>query len=580
MATDKEIKLNVNDSAFNQLRQKAEDLSRDMIRASREFATSGDEVIADLQEQISLMEKRNEINEQFARSQIEQARQAGQPVPQQQQQVIQEAGENKILLDLVREMIETLKQTSKDEIRADREDVERRIRASRTVGQLSPAGDPFQLLQETLQRQYLGQEPGDAPGETQTQQARNRQSRRGEKLRTRVRRAINKAATAENEYTFLTSFLEGVPFVGHAAATVAARGIANAENFEKAAIAYGRFNRYERPNDPLGEGRAVGRFLGFDANRYGLTPGEALTRNVAFETAMQGDLTGSAFLNLVGAQRVLGLDQNMMTQVLRSARYDQGVADPSRIFAQFDKFTKDTGQAITVIPELIGTFTNAANNILATRGDVDTQGLAAVITNIGRVTGFRGQRLDRLTGAFGQLGRTANPVTRALLMRSFRETDPNLSFVDIQERLEGGLSEESRPGLQRFFEIMRERTGGGDALTLALQTALPQLSIRDIRDVIKSGGFSKALQREQIADPRDFATEAGKFISPIERSSKQISTALELAGDGIVNAIDALKEKIFDAIDAFETKRDVTPEKTEAEKIVETNTQGAQAFPI
>lgn len=573
MATDKEIRINVDDSPLNKLRQQAENLARDMIRSSREFSTSSDEVIADLEEQIALMERRNRINEQYARSQIQMARREGQVTPQGAQQqfqaVGQQAQDNKIMVDLVREVIETLKQTSKDEIRSDREDVERRIRASRTVGELGPAGDPFQHLQETLQRQYLGTEEAEAQ---QANQERPNRGRGGSRRRRRVEQFFNRAAQAENEYTFLTSFLEVIPWVGKAASTVAARGINNAENFEKAAIAYGRLNRFGQTRDPLAIGREQGRLFGIDAARLGFTPGEALDLYTQVESTLKRDVTGGTLGNIAGAQRALGLDANAMQQLLSTARYDRSTADPSRVLAQFDKYLTESRKSLAILPELVGTFSNTATQILQTRGSVDTQSLAAVISNISRQTGFEGVRMDRLTGAFGQLGRTSNPVTRALLMRAFRETDPNLSFVDIQERLEGGLSEESRPGLQRFFEIMRERTGGGDALTLALQTALPQLGVKDIRDVIKSGGFSKALQKEQIAGPRDFEIEGEKFVGPIEKSSKQISGALELAGDRIVEVLDKIQDKLSEMLNNINNKENVETTETEAEKIVGKNT--------
>ena len=478
-----------------------------------------------------------------------------------------------MLVDLVREVIDTLKQTSKDEIRSDREDVEKRIRSSRTVGQLGPSGDPFEILTETLQRQYLGgEDTPTGPSDTQS----SKKNERNQKVKRRIEQTLNKAATAENEYTFLTSFLEGIPFVGQAAATVAARGISNAENFERSAISYGRINRYNRGGDALTEGRNVGRALGTGVANYGLTPGEALSTMAGFQSALKRDVSGGAFTNLVGAQRTLGLDAGVISQLLSTSRYDRSINDPSRILAQFDKYLRETGRSIALMPELASTFTNAANQILSTRGEVDTSSLAAVISNISGSTGFQGQRLERLTGAFGQLGRTSNPVTRALLMRSFRETDPNASFVDIQEKLEGGLSEQSRPGLQRFFEIMRERTGGGDALTLALQTALPSLGIKDIRDVVKSGGFAKSLQKAQIAPDRDFGIEGQAFVGPIERSSKQISSALELAGDGIVQVIEELKSKIQGALDNFDGgggggdtgPSGDTPPRTESEKMV------------
>ncbi len=585
MPIGKEIKVSVDDSPLNKLRQQTEQIGQNMIRQSREFTTSGREAINYIEEQIRLMERRNQIQEEYARHQLNRQRQSGQVSGPQFAEAARgistDAGEGRLQVQLLRELIDTVRHTSREEIREDRQGVERQIRQSRTVDQLGPGGDPTRNLVESLQRDVL--DTGGTEGNASQPDGYTKSFDRQQRVRRRLERTLNKAASADNEYTFLTSFLEGIPFVGQAAATVAARGITHAENFEKSAISYGRLNRYGRGGDPLDAGRSVGRNIGLAGASFGLTPSDALNTMVGFESALKRDVGGESFTNLVGAQRALGLDSNTITQILTTARYDRSINDPSQLFSQFDKFLKDTGQSLSVLPELAGTFSNAASQILATRGDVDTQSLSAVISNISRSTGFRGQRLDRLTGAFGQLGRTSNPVTRALLMQSFRETDPNASFVDIQEKLEGGISEGSRPGLQRFFEIMRERTGGGDALTLALQTALPQLSIRDIRDVVKTGGFAKALQKQQIAPARDFATEGQAFVGPIEKSSKQISSALELGGDALVEVIELLKEKIFTAINNFDEQKavsgDVEP-ASPAEKIAAQNTNNVMNNPV
>lgn len=571
MAVSKQIRINVDDSELNKLRQQAEGLARDMIRASREFATGGDEVIADLEEQIRLMERQARIAEEYSRSEIERQRRAGQITPQQAQQQIQQVGaeaqNNRILIDLVRELIETTKQTSKDEIRADREDVERRIRSSQTVGQLGPAGDPFQNLMETLQQQYLGLDQDDPAEPGTTGAGRGKGKNKRDKLKRRVQRVLNAAASAENEYALLASGLEGIPVLGKAGSILANRSIAAAEDYQRAAIGFGRQRLHSglRDMSPLERGRLEGQWYSFAPAELGYTNAEALNALTGFEGLLQRDIYETDFTKLLGGQKALGLDANTMTQLLSTARYDRSINDPSRILAQFDKFTRETGRSLAMIPELVGTFTSAANQILTTRGEVDTASLSRVISNMSRRTGFEGVRLDRLTGAYGNLGRTSNPVTRALLMRAFRETDPNASYVDILERMEGGLDEGSRPGLQRFFEIMRERTGGGDALVLALRTALPDLSIKDIRDVIRSGGFAKALQRDQIAEDPKFLERGKEITGPIEKSSKYFASTLEELGDGMVQFIESIKETTLEAYEVI--KGGVLPEKkTEADE--------------
>jgi hypothetical protein len=591
MAIGKQIQISVDDGPLNKLRQQTEQIGRNMIRQSREFTTSGDEAVGYIEHQIRLMERRNKIQEEYARNQLNQQRQAGQITPQQLAQgtrgIETTAGEGRLQIQLLRELIDTVRQTSRDEIRVDREGTERRIRQSRTVGQLAPGGDPTRNLIDTLQSDILQTEGGQA-GQAQQDLITKPYDRR-QRVKRRVEQTLNKIAGAENEYSLLTSAFEGIPIVGPAMAIASARGIEGAQSFEDAAIRLGRQERFRglksHGTTPLSYGRSFGKSNAAAFQRMGLTPSEGMNVFTDMQGAMQRLLGVGEVTNLMGAQRTLGLDANTIQQLLTTSRYDRSTNDPSRIIGQFDKYLRESGKMVTMIPELVGTFTNAASQILATRGEVDTQSLAGVITNMQRRTGFQGGRLDRLTGAYGQLGRTSNPVTRALLMQAFRETDPNASFVDIQERLEGGMSAESRPGLQRFFEIMRERTGGGDALTLALQTALPQLSIKDIRDVVKSGGFAKALQSEQIGDRIDYEAAAPAFVGPVEKSSKEIATTLELLGDELVIIIDTIKSKINEALNRLGpgesgTISDEVQAGSPAEKIAAKNANAVLNNPV
>ncbi len=570
MAIDKEIRLTVDDSPLNKLRQQTEQIARDMIRSSRQFSTSGADVIKDIQEQIKLLERRNTIQEQYDRNRLQSARQAGTITPQQYAQQIQgvsgRAGGDKLQIELLREIIESIRQTSKNEIREDRANVERNLRQSRTVGRLGPAGDEYRNLMETMQAEYL--QPGEQPGPGR-QGAADRAFSRRNRIRRRVEQTLNKAASAENEYSFLAHAFEGIPIAGPALATVTQRGIGAAGEYERAAIGYGRQERFGLGGNVLNRGKQYGSDIGFSLNALGLTPAEALTKSTQYQAALQRSVGPGAGQNLMGAERTLGLDQNIIMQLLSTARYDKSVQDPTSIINKFDAYLQNNGKMVSMMPELINTFEIAAGDILSVRGTLNTQGLAGTIAGFARQTGFEGTRLNRLTTGVSQLGRSQNPVVRAMMMQSFRETSPSASFLDIQEMMEGGLSEQSLPGLQRFFENMQERTGGGDALTFALQQALPNMSLADIREVTKGGGFASIFKKYEGEAGMDYVQQSieGKFVGPVEKSGKQIESALAMVGEGFIEIVETIKEKINSALEVIGSDISLGgKEMTEAEK--------------
>ena len=69
--------------------------------------------------------------------------------------ISKESREDKLQTQILREIVDAIKTTSRQEIREDRIGTEKRIQASKTVGELDPDVDPFEALKESLQQEYL-----------------------------------------------------------------------------------------------------------------------------------------------------------------------------------------------------------------------------------------------------------------------------------------------------------------------------------------------------------------------------------------------------------------------------------------
>src|SRR6056297_1767197 len=155
---DKKVGIGVDTSqlgdGFSRIKQSAESLSRDIIRSSRAYSTSSKEVTRDIEEQIRSIEKRNKLEAEFRQSKLREQKETGQISQQdfksQMGAAKVESQQDRLQTQLLREVIDAIKSTSKEEIREDRLGVEKKVEASKTVGRLSPEGDEKKLLKETV----------------------------------------------------------------------------------------------------------------------------------------------------------------------------------------------------------------------------------------------------------------------------------------------------------------------------------------------------------------------------------------------------------------------------------------------
>ena len=144
---------------MERMKRSAEDLGRMMIRDARAYTTSGNEVIRVLEEQIKAIEKRNRVDSQMRRAELEGRFQAGTIKEGDYRKGITEirqgTTEDRIQISLLRELIETTKYQGKEELRADRKNVEDQIKSSKTAEQLGPKGDELKILKESIQKSEL-----------------------------------------------------------------------------------------------------------------------------------------------------------------------------------------------------------------------------------------------------------------------------------------------------------------------------------------------------------------------------------------------------------------------------------------
>jgi len=162
MIEEKKIRFSGEDNItplMKKIRQESEQLGRELIRDARSYTTSGREVLKYLEDRIRLIEKSGEADRKSRISELDIARSKGGVSEATYKQRVSGIGAESRLeqqqVSLLREMIETIKTTSKFEITEDRKNVEKQIKSDKDLDKLGVRGDEKSSLKRLLQRDEL-----------------------------------------------------------------------------------------------------------------------------------------------------------------------------------------------------------------------------------------------------------------------------------------------------------------------------------------------------------------------------------------------------------------------------------------
>ena len=156
---------------MNRLREDSKQLTNELIRDAQSYSTTSRQQLQYIEEQIRAIERRNRIEAQGQRIILERQREAGTITPDQYQQQVSQIGTinrtDELQVSLLRELIEAVRSTSRDEIREDRKGVQDRVREFQrreARGDLSTYSDE-ELFKLRYQQEILGMAPGDRTGQ-------------------------------------------------------------------------------------------------------------------------------------------------------------------------------------------------------------------------------------------------------------------------------------------------------------------------------------------------------------------------------------------------------------------------------
>lgn len=538
---DKKVGISVDTSAINQLRQSAGELAQEMIRSSRAYSTSAKEVLRDLDEQIARIEKRNRLEQEGQKMNLQAQLQTKQITPEQYRsqvgQVSLSGRQDATQIALLREVIDTIKATAKEEIRENRSAVEERVRRDKRVTQLDPTGNIEENLKRTIQRDLLG-----TVGEAETEE-RNRFRDYAKSTGAGINRTLGTVAGSQNEFFMAAAALALIPMVGQGLSAMGNRVIGAADRYGKG---LGRYGSLMGTSIDIESANLSGTGSGLAS--LGLSKAEAVEKAYAYQKTGALKLRGNDMLSLLGAERTLGIDQATLSQVVGVRRFDKfGVKASGENFWSNDVTTainileKSSNNNNAILQELLGTYTKTANQILSITGRVDSSGVAQSIMGIRNITGFEGQQLDRTMSSIQGIGRSNNPITRSLMLSAYREANPEASLFQIRAMMEDPLSRSNIGATSSMFGKLEKITGGGDMMKFALQQQLG-LSFTDIEQMFKKGGKLSDLANESNKEwkQRDYSAGAEKFVWKGERSTKELESFMGDTGKVVVDFMDKM----------------------------------------
>jgi hypothetical protein len=641
MANDKKINVGVDDSGVNKLRQSTNELAKDMIRSSRQYSTSAKEVLKDLEDQIRAIEKRNKLEAESARMNLQMKRDAGSITPDQYSTQIRGAAgmyrEDKMQTQLLRELIDTIKSTAKEEIRENRSTVEQTIRRDRRTTQLNPEGSPEENLRRTIQRDILGE-----VGEAETDE-RSRFRRYGKSAGAGVNQALSTVANSPNAFYMAAAVLGLTPIVGQGLSAMANKIVGSADRYEKSA---GKLSALSGGTIEGETGRIESLGGAGFFSKFGLSNAAVAEKMYGYKKASGlkiGDLTA---MQLMAMERSLDIDPSMMQGLAGIQRYDSArkyigggerirkifgqvettpsaasvygdlpplsdsATEPEKIaralleqrrsvarkygegdaymgVTNFDangqpilnrtfkdevgeeKFREKGGREVSgirdaisildrtsrgnhaVLQEMLGTFTNASNQILAISGRVNMQEVAAGVHGVSRSLGVEGKQLDRFVGGIQGLGKSQNPVVRSLMLQSLKKVNPNASFFELQAMMENPMG--NMKAMQEMFNRTKTLTGGEGELNKQVMFSMFGGAISR-NDLMEGKSFdhiySEAKKAEKIKPPDHIEKLEGK-IGSVETSTAYMESLTQVVGEKVVNFLDEQFSKLSETLDSL-----------------------------
>lgn len=531
-------------TTLDKLRRSSQEISRGMIEEARKYSQSGKQQIEFIEQQIKAIERRNRLEREGREMSARETFQAGGSKADFQKTMGTlriESEQDEMQIKLLRELIETIRLTSKEEIAEDKKSVIDRIQEQKR-GFLSSmifgktALSPEDRLKLSLQEEELGGK-GKAGGRGGVMGDVFAGTFLANTL-SQMMRAVAMLPQARNEEEVIGNMLQELPF------GLGVIGGAYSRSTQEQLQAQVSRNRLRG---------LTGRNTSFGFAQYGL--------DISASNELAAGVMGAAGTsninveNAIAAQRAFSLDPGLLQERLRVGRFSGG---QDQFLSEITKLLAASGlqEDRVLFAELLRNQTQLVQEF-SQSSEVVNQGIATnaimAFNQVGGGFSMSDPRsIQRISQINQALAKPGNDIMRAENFSVLRRMNPNAGIFDIMQMQEQGLQ---TPGfLQGVLGGIDNRFGGNDQMAMmALQQRLglsfsATRQLYQNRQAIMSGQMTKE-DIENIMSEAEVRKVGQINTADLEKSAAAISNAfVDGALDGMLKVADLTGERIAEKV--------------------------------
>lgn len=527
--SDKIIRFRVDskevENQMQRLRSDTEQMAREMIADSEKGASNSREVIKNLQEEIKLRERSLKIRQDAESLVLSQQKEAGKITEKEYNKGIstlkEESQADRLQTQILKDILDAIQKTSRDEIRSDREGV---------ITQLQQPGtseDEIERLKRMIQRDEIGEQDIDGSGGPESRRRK----------------------TAEGGINVMGG-LQGV-MAGDTAGALSGAGAMLGRLGPYALIAgslamfANQIDKYEKSvkeyslvtGRTLEEGEEVKEHW---KTKYGLKPDEMMGRQVSMSRAAGRDIGSDTAITMMAASVATGVTDQQMQALMAAGRYNTGTNSPLQVVAGMEEFIKSTNRSIIQLPELIETYLSTSNEIIYRTGEVNDDNVRNIVGSIAKSYNVEGVNVDRMTSQLtGMAQASQNPAMRAIQMQTIREMNPNMKALDMLELMQDPTKDPKY--MMKLMDTLK-KIGGTEMAPWVMMNMIPGASVKDVKKYmageLKIEDLAPKRSEEQMKT--EFNQRANDLTGNVEVLSgklEEVKNAITGGATDVVNAV-------------------------------------------
>ena len=540
-------------SFMDKMKRSSIDVGRGILQDSMEQSKSAKEAIQSYERQISLIEKRNRIERDASKLEAEQARDRQMSSARSERdrdeikssyqstiKGINEASrEDKIQVDLLRELIQTVKSTSEQEIRAGSDDSKRDSDELRSYLDGEDDSEFRSVADQLREEKELREKGPESKGSKNYVAGAASVAQSGEGTT-----AVQKTLDAIGKGPILGT-IAGVLAIAVAGLTVRAQRERSAE---KLAGISGISNR-SIVDSEIG---ATDFFDGYGPNTLGVSREDFLSKVLPSTIRAGGTLDRSArrAMENLELEKALGLNEGTADSMTRLGRASGDLSSQrmmNHIYSSLygtGAFGKDN-QDMSRMQDIVDGLTNFGESEFSRAGV--QSGMGTLQTRRGlEMLGGRFKRDDyamqTIQGINSGISAEGTPEARAMKFDVLRQLNPDKNFFELQTEMDQGINSEGY--LQGILDLVRGTGGDENAQSILLDSLTGgQMRKKDITSIIRGDMQLEDYDSESNRiNYKDRATNSvSKANEQLLNFTEQFKDVMSVVGGGVESAISLLQ---------------------------------------